>query len=106
MHANVRRYRCEPGQVDDIMHMIDTDFAERLSGESGFCDYQAIDCGDGMLMTISIFDDESAAERSTELASEFIRDRLSDYQLERIDVTLGEVQVSRAAQQMLEPAHH
>jgi hypothetical protein len=106
MYANVRRYRCDPGQVDELMHLIDTDFAERVSGESGFCDYQACDCGDGMLMTISIFEDESGAERSTELASDFIKERLSDFEIERLDVTMGEVQVSRAAQLMLEPAHH
>jgi hypothetical protein len=105
MYANVRRYRCDPGDMDELMHLVDTDFADRITSQSGFCDYQAIDCGDGMLMTISIFDDEMAAEQSTELASDFIRERLSDFKIERTDVTLGEVKVSRAAQPILEPAH-
>jgi hypothetical protein len=106
MYANVRRYRCDPDQMDDILHLVDTDFADRITSQSGFCDYQAIDCGDGRLMTISIFDDEVAAEESSELAARFIRRRLSDFQIERTDVTTGEVKVSRAAQQILEPAHH
>jgi hypothetical protein len=106
VHANVRRYRCDPGQVDEIMHLIDTEFAEQMTTQAGFCDYQAIDCGEGILMTVSIFQDQGAAERSTELASEFVKTRLSDFQVERIDVTMGEVKVSRAAQWILEPAHH
>jgi hypothetical protein len=105
MHASVRRYRCDPGQIRDIMHLVDSEFAEQISAESGFCDYQAIDCGNGMLMTISMFEDQSGAERSADLAAEFVRERMSDFDIERIDVTTGEVQVSRAAQQMLEPAH-
>ena len=106
MHANVRRYRCDPSEIDAIMHLIDTRFAEQLSTQSGFCDYQAIDCGDGMLMTLSIFQDRDAAERSTEMASDFIKEYLSDFKIERLDVTMGNVMVSRAAQWILEPAHH
>jgi hypothetical protein len=106
VHANVRRYRCDPSEIDAIMHLIDTRFAEQLSTQPGFCDYQAIDCGEGMLMTLSIFQDREAAERSTDLASEFIKEHLSDFQIERTDVTMGNVMVSRAAQWILEPAHH
>jgi hypothetical protein len=106
MHASVRRYKCDPAQMDELMHRVDEEFAEQVSGMAGFCDYQAIDCGDGMLITVTMFSDADAAERSVELAAEFVRDRLSDYEIERLDVSNGEVMVSRAASEMLEPAHH
>jgi hypothetical protein len=106
MYANMRRYRCDPSQVDAIMHVIDTRFAEQLSTQTGFCDYQAIDCGGGLLMTVSIFQDQAAAQTSAELAADFIQEYLSDFNIERLDVSMGEVMVSRAAQWILEPAHH
>jgi hypothetical protein len=106
VHASVRRYRCDPVDVDAIMHLIDTRFAEQLTTQSGFCDYQAIDCGGGLLMTVSIFQDPAAAERSADMAADFIKEFLGDFQIERLDVAMGNVMVSRAAQWILEPAHH
>jgi hypothetical protein len=105
MYASVRRYRCDPAAIDELMHIIDDEFAEMLTDQAGFCDYQAVDCGDGALMTITLFRDRDGVERSNEIAADFVRNRLADYDIERTDVTAGEVLVSRAAADVLEPAH-
>jgi hypothetical protein len=89
----------------EIMHLIDTEFADQLAGSPGFVAYQSIDCGNNTLCTISVFQDEAGAERSVEAAGEFVRTHLSDMQLTRTDVKLGKVDVSRAASEVLEPAH-
>lgn len=107
MYATIRRYRLNEGSMDDLLHMVDTDFAESIQEMDGFVGYECIDCGDRMLMTISTFHDRESAEASTDAASQWIRDTLAArFDLERLDVTTGEVSVSRAREEMLEPAHH
>jgi hypothetical protein len=104
MYASVRRYRCDPAQMDALLQIIDEEFVDLLIEQPGFCDYQAIDCGAGNLVTVSIFQDQEGADDSAQIAADFVRARLSDFQLERLDVSSGEVAVSRAAEEMLEPA--
>jgi hypothetical protein len=106
MYANIRRYRMGAGSVDDAMHLADIELADRIAAEPGFVDYQAIDTGDGTIMSVTIFDDEEGCLRSNDLAAEFVRDHLAAFEVERTDMFGGEVMVSRAADKVLEPAHH
>ena len=106
MYAMVRRYRIDREDVDDVAHRVDTEFADAVGEEPGFCDYQVIDCGDGTVVSITIFGDEEGAQRSNQMAAEWVGQSLADMRIERIDAFGGEVLVSRAANAVLEPAHH
>jgi hypothetical protein len=106
MHASILRYRIEAGSIDDVMHLVDTHLADRLSEEPGFVDYQLMDAGDGTIASVTIFDDEDQCLRSNDMAAEFLGDHLAGYNVERIDMLGGEVMVSRAAERVLQPAHH
>ena len=106
MYASIRRYRIEPGLIDDVMHLTDIVFADRLSEEPGFADYQVMDTGGGTITSVTIFDDEDQCLRSNDLAAEFVRDDLAGFEIERFDVFGGEVMVSRAAERVLQPGHH
>lgn len=106
MFATIRRYRVSAGSMDELLHEIDTGFAEQIQEMDGFIAYECLDCGDGLLMTISTFRDRAEAEASTMLAAAWVRDELADrYVLERLDATTGEIAVSRAREALLEPAH-
>lgn len=106
MYASMRTYRVGPGSMDALMHRVDRDFAEALSQEPGFIAYQAIDTGNDMLMTLSVFASAEQAEASNELAAQWVADELSDFEVTRVGVIAGDVMVSRAAAEMMEPAHH
>ena len=105
MYASVRTYRGPADQMDELLHIADQEFVPKLSEQPGFCAYEMIDCGEGWLVTVSCFNSPEQAEESAELAAEFVRDRLSEFDIERTDMRSGEVRVSVAEQQMLEPAH-
>lgn len=105
MYASLRTYRVEPGSVDAIMHRVDRDFAEALAQEPGFVAYQAIDTGNDMVMTVSVFRTREQAEASAELAAQWVAEELADFNITRVGVIGGEAKVSRAAAEMLEPAH-
>jgi hypothetical protein len=106
MFASVRCYRMGSGSIDEVMHLVDEELATKFVDEPGFEGYQAIDCGDGRIVSVTLFRDEDGCERSKELAAEFVRDRLSDFQVERTEMFEGEVMVSRAIADLLEPVHH
>jgi hypothetical protein len=47
MYAMIRRYRMAAGSMDDLMHKVDTQYADRVPEEVGAVLYTAIDTGDG-----------------------------------------------------------
>jgi hypothetical protein len=106
MYASVRRYRLDSGSIDELMHRVDRDFADAMAREPGFVAYQAVDCGESTLCTITTFHDEDKAQESNERAAEWVAANLADFDLARTEVMGGEVMVSRASDEVLEPAHH
>ena len=106
MYASIRHYRMGAGSIDEAMHLADTQLADRLSAEPGFVEYQVLAMEDDTILSITVFDDEQQCARSNDLAAEFVRDHLAPFDLERIEMVEGEVMVSRAAERVLEAAHH
>lgn len=106
MFATIRRYRLDTGSMDALLHEIDVGFAEMIQQHDGFVAYEVLDCGDGMVTTISTFTDHDAAEATTEAAAGWIREHLADFDMERLSVETGEIAVNRAREEMLVPAHH
>ena len=107
MFASIRRYRLDGGSIDDLLHLVDTDFAERVQDLDGFVEYQALECGNGEIITITTFRDRRSAEASTALAAEWIAETLEGrFSLTRLEAFVGEVAVSRAQADILEPARY
>jgi len=103
--GSVRRYRVGGDSIHALMHVVDDVFADRIERMDGFEAYHALDCGGGEILSISFFRDQSAAEESDDRAMEFVRESLADFEIERTEVLGGEVAVSRAMTELLEPAH-
>jgi hypothetical protein len=91
--------------MDELAQRVDAEFADRIAAQPGFVSYEFADCGDGEVMTISIFDDEHGADASRELAQQWTEERLKDFRFTRTEALRGEVMVSRADREMLEPGH-
>jgi hypothetical protein len=107
MFASIRRYRLESGSIDDLLHLIDSDFAERIQRLDGFLEYQVVECGNGEIITITTFEDRNSAEASLSVAADWVRDALSarfDFNL--LEGFVGEVAISRAQEGVLEPARY
>ena len=105
MFASIRRYRLIRGSMDDLARLVDTGFAERISAQPGFVSYEFTDCGDGEIATISLFREAFEAEMSRGLARRWTEEHLDDFKFMRTEALHGEILVSRAARDMLEPAH-
>jgi hypothetical protein len=95
MYASIRKYQVDQDQMAEVMRRVDEGFAPRLEGSPGFAGYYAVDCGNRILITLTLGDDRDSVERSVEAATEFVRAELSDVDIERVEAATGEVAVSR-----------
>jgi hypothetical protein len=59
-----------------------------------------------MITSITIVEDEDQCLRSNDVAAEFVRAHLAEFEVEPTEVFGGELMVSRAADKVLQPAHH
>jgi hypothetical protein len=103
--ASVRRYALRSGSVGELMHLVDEVFADLIQGLDGFEAYHAVDCGHGEILSISMLRDQSSAEQSDERAIQFVSESLGGFDIERTEVVGGEVVVSRAQAELVQPAH-
>ena len=105
MFASIRRYRLQRGSMDELTRRVDEGFAEDIGRQRGFVAYEFMDCGDGEILTLSVFRDADQAEASRELALRWTEENLQDLEFGRLEALRGEILVSRAARDMLEPGH-
>jgi hypothetical protein len=106
MYVSIRTYRVGKGSIDELMHRVDRDLADAFAQETGFVAYQVARTSDHTVASITLFHERDQAERSNELAAEWVAESLADFDVERMGVMGGEVMVSRASADLLEPAHH
>lgn len=105
MFASIRRYRLEHDLIEELARRVDAGFAQEICEQPGFLSYELLDCGEETIVTISMFDDAQQAEASRDLAQRWTQENLRDLEPARIEAVRGEVVVSRAADEILEPAH-
>ena len=105
MYVSIRTYRVGNGSIDVLMHRVDRDLADAFAQETGFIAYQVAQTGDRTVASITMFHERDQAERSDELAAQWVAETLADFDVERMGVMGGEVMVSRAIADLLEPAH-
>jgi Antibiotic biosynthesis monooxygenase len=105
MFASIRRYRLQGGTTLELARRVDEGFAEEIAAQPGFVSYEFVDCGDGEVMTLSIFQTAEAAEASREHARRWSDERLEDFKFTRVEPLRGEILVSRAGGEMLAPGH-
>lgn len=91
--------------MDELARRVDGGFVEQLGAQPGFVSYEFLDCGDGDVLTISVIHDADGARRSRELAQRWTDENLGDLELTRREALEGEILVSRAAAELLEPGH-
>ena len=93
MYAVVRRY---DGVTDpaEAARRAQQGFVPLLSEVPGFVAYYAIDAGGGVIVSISVFQDQPGSEESTERAADYVRENLASLIPNPPQVMAGEVVAS------------
>ncbi len=97
MYVTVRRYEMHPFAVDELMRRVEEGFAPIISKAPGFIAYYALDAGEGVVASVSMFADQAGAEESNRLAADYVRANLASLVPNPPEITAGDVQVHKAA---------
>ncbi len=95
MYVAVRRYE---GATDPqrVAQLVDEIFVPIISELPGFVAYYAVDAGDGVVLSTSVFEHKDAEEQSTFLAGEFVAEHLAPLLPNPPQITAGEVVAYKA----------
>lgn len=96
MFVSVRRYQDVPS-LETLVREIEMEFVPRLKRTPGFIAYYAVDEGDGVLTTISVFSTPAMAEESNATAAAWMRHRHPDRSLEPSEFASGRLAVVEPA---------
>jgi len=91
MHASIRKYRINSDAIAALAVRVEDGFIPIISRLPGFVSYMVVDGGDGIVASISVFEDEEAAEQSNAAAAAWVKENLSDVIAEAPEVTAGEI---------------
>ncbi|GLW03413.1 hypothetical protein Slala05_70430 [Streptomyces lavendulae subsp. lavendulae] len=90
MYAVVRRYErvSDPAEAG---RRVDEGFVPLLRQVPGFVAYYWVDAGGGVMVSMSVFEDQAGADASIKRAADFVRDNLASLLPEPPQVTAGQV---------------
>ena len=95
MYVAIRRYKMDPGTVDELIQRVNEGFVPIISQAPGFTAYYVLDAGNGMVASISIFADRAGAEESNRMAADWVRQNLASLLPSPPEITAGEIRVQR-----------
>jgi heme-degrading monooxygenase HmoA len=103
--VSIRLYRLRNGTVRQLLQRVDQLLAEHLETVEGFEASHLLDCDNDEVLWVSFLRDPGALEESDQRAARMVGEELAEFRLERIASIRGDVAVSRANAELLEPAH-
>ena len=90
MYATVRRYEgvTDPSEAG---RRVNEGFVPLISQVPGFVAYYWVDAGGGVMISTSVFQDQSGAEESNKRAADYVRENLASLLPMSPQITAGEV---------------
>ena len=97
MHATIRRDESiDQSRRSELVKKVDESLLPTLSELPGFNGYSLIDAGDGVMTSVSFFDNAAQADESNRVASSWLREQKLDSVLStQAKITSGEVVVHK-----------
>ena len=73
MHIVTRRYQGKPGSMEEVVPHLNKVLLPIMSKAPGFIEYYAVDMGNDVLVTISVFETKAGTDESTRIASDYVK---------------------------------
>jgi len=93
MYASIRRYKTTSAK--EVIAKVREGFVPIISKAPGFISYSAIDTGESVVASISVFETKAQVDESNRLAADWVKKTIA-HLLEKPDITEGEVSVYKA----------
>ena len=104
MFASIRCYFVHKAPTDELVRLVEDEFADLIAAQPGFVSYAFLDGGGGEAMTISVFREADQAAASRELAQRWSDERLGEIELTITEALHGAIPVSRATPELVAPS--
>lgn len=91
MYVAIRRYRVPLGTATEVTQQVETGFLPLLKQLPGYLEYYWLNVGNGYLVAVSMFESKDAAEESTRMAADYVRQFLPVLARNPPEVIEGEV---------------
>ena len=91
MYTSIRRYEIDPKNVDELVRRVESGFIPIISKAPGFASYAIIDAGNGVVASMSTFQDQAGAEASNRMAADWVKESLAGILPTPPLVTAGEI---------------
>ena len=91
MYMSLRRYKVDPAKADALFETVESQFTPVISAMPGYVSYYIFDSGDGVVGSLSVFQDRASVDASNVKAAEWVQGALSEFNLSPVDVTEGEI---------------
>ncbi|HET7234787.1 MAG TPA: hypothetical protein VFJ16_32535 [Longimicrobium sp.] len=89
MYASIRRYRTP--EPEEVRRRVEVGFLPMLRKQPGFVSYNLVHAGNGVMISVTVFQTREGAENSNRLAAEWTAENVAAFVQGRPDITHGEV---------------
>lgn len=89
MYASIRRYRTP--EPEEVRRLVEVGFLPVLRRQPGFVSYTLVHAGNGVMVSVSVFETREGAEDSNRMAAEWAAQNAGPLVQGRPDITQGEV---------------
>ena len=94
MYATIRKYR-GTRSFEETVKQVEKGFVPLLKELDGFQGYYVMDCGGGVVASVSVFDTRESALASNEKAAAWVKANIADFIGDaKPEITAGEVRLS------------
>jgi hypothetical protein len=90
MYAVTRRYQFDPAASQEISNHINDGFIPLVRQTPGFVAYYWMDTGEGVGISMGVFESPAGADESVRIAGDYVRENLA-HLLGTPEITKGEV---------------
>lgn len=97
MYASIRRYQTSAGAAGELMQRVNQGFVPIISQAPGFVAYYAVDAGNDVVASVSVFRDHAGAEESNQMAADWVKGNIASLVSGSPEVTAGAVTVYHTA---------
>ena len=89
MFAVIRHYHFNPQDGAEIDRRIREEFVPIVKNAKGFVRYYWLDTGDGEGASVSVFKDKAGADKSVQLAADYVKEDLSKVLIQKPEIIEG-----------------
>ena len=97
MFVSVRKYQITSGAAEEVGRRVETGFVPIISQAPGFVAYYAVNAGNDVVFSVTVFQDQAGADESNRLAANWVKQNLASFLPSSPEITAGDVMTSKVS---------